>query len=444
MDMFLNLIQERLQQVKRNPQNTDIVYLSLLLRSALQYFPDNTEYLNTLARVMHANNMSWECYKLARHSHEINGNADAAEILRQIEYPPFPVNVTFEIATICNLRCPLCEYGTGNLNRPQKLMTFEQFERAWTMLAPTTQRLTMVGYGESFLNPDIYRMLDLVPEQVYVYIDTNGNVDLNCEQIIKKGVNEIVFAVDGINQEMYEQYRVGGNLDRVLTNIRTLINTKQRLGRSNPFVTFKFILFKHTEMYVDQALAMARQLGVDRVRVEPCHTYPHFGKDNIDRFAPVHTKQRIRYVDFEHHEICPTADRLAFHCTVPYTRTVITIDGDVIPCCSGKVENIIFGNVFEHSFIDIWHSETARNFRRKVLKNRWQVPGCRVCSESLFHFGKFLDGTCLADEPVVIPDRPTQWHLSQRRVSKEEIHALLESGRKQEADYFIRNNKVEN
>ncbi len=62
--------------------------------------------------------------------------------------------------------------------------------------------------------------------------------------------------------------------------------------------------------------------------------------------------------------------------------------GDVVQCCAVLMSNKrpflrehSFGNVFEHSFTEIWNSERYRRFRHQVNQPQGKVPlmcsGCR-------------------------------------------------------------------
>ncbi|MFQ5788426.1 MAG: radical SAM protein, partial [Thermodesulfobacteriota bacterium] len=157
----------------------------------------------------------------------------------------------------CNLKCPICHYGTGLLKRKGKLMKFEDFCHIWDKIKDSTRQLIIVGQGEAFLNKDIYRMLDyikdstfhyrdrqgnLINEPVWTYIDTNGNVTLDYEKLLECNLDVIAFSIDGINQETYEQYRINGNFQTAVQNLRSLVEARKVMRLNKPRIIMKCIL----------------------------------------------------------------------------------------------------------------------------------------------------------------------------------------------------------
>ena len=72
------------------------------------------------------------------------------------------------------------------------------------------------------------------------------------------------------------------------------------------------------------------------------------------------------------------------HCTA-WLMPFIFVTGHVIPCCSGnEAGNRDFqkatslGNIYEHSFKDIWNGEKYKTLRKMIRENK--VPtACRDC-----------------------------------------------------------------
>ena len=445
MDVFLNYLNNRMADVRRQGQAVSPMELALLLREGMKYSPGNPVLLTELACLMAGQGLAWEAYRLARLAHGLDGNARAASVINLVENPPLPQEITFETTTVCNLKCPLCENGAGQMTTARQHMPYETFAAVWEKLRPTTKRLILVGYGETFLHPDVYRILGCVKGTPYVYIDTNGNVDLDCERVIRAGVTDFTFSVDGINQEMYARYRRGGNLERVLRNVRALVAAKRRLGAARPTITFKFIVFKHTEMYVEEAKRLAAELGVDQFRLEPCTFKPCFGEEAFRQFMPLSPDhQRIDYVDFEKGEVGCPPHRDSRHCSVPMGSAMVTVEGELTACC-GTNHVTSFGNLITQSYEEVWRSPEYARFRLKVMANRHAEPVCRVCSRELHSLGRFFEGTELAEAVPPPQSEPVagRCYLKDNRVSAAEMAELVAAGRTKEAAYFASIGKAE-
>ena len=70
-----------------------------------------------------------------------------------------PVHITIEPTTACNLRCPVCETGSGILKRPKGEMSLENFKKIIDKIAPHTNTILFYYMGEPFLNGDAYEMI---------------------------------------------------------------------------------------------------------------------------------------------------------------------------------------------------------------------------------------------------------------------------------------------
>ena len=81
---------------------------------------------------------------------------------------------------------------------------------------------------------------------IYLYISTNGLLldAEKCGRLVKAGVDEITFSVDGADQKTYAAYRRGGDLEKVLENMAALVQERNKTGREVPYINWRYILFK--------------------------------------------------------------------------------------------------------------------------------------------------------------------------------------------------------
>lgn len=407
---------------KKNKQNLSLKWL--FFSQMVRYFSNNTFILNLIGEKLLHKRKRWEAYALLKRSYDIDANQKAAQLLSKIENPPLPKIATIEISTVCNLGCPLCRTGSGILNRPPKFMRFKEFCQIWEKVKESTERLIIVGQGETFLNKDIYKIIEYAKrDNPYVFIDTHGNVDMDHERIINSGLDEIEFSIDGINQEMYEKYRVKGNFKRVIQNLQQLVQAKHKLKAAKPNIVFKFIVFRHTEMHLEDAEKLAESLGVDEFRIEPCVFQTVYGEEKLRRFLPHSPEwQKIEYVDFEKEIIGVPKVYDSKHCNIVFTNLNVLIDGSVDFCCAINNDYISAqGNLFEKSLSEIWYSEAANKFRLKVLKDRWELKACHDCSYPKKDFSKFLIAAKLAKPEIEKEVPSTRIYIKDLKDSSKEI-----------------------
>ena len=202
----------------------------------------NRKYLNLLQALR------------ARHEHALTVDA-------------LPFDVTVNTSTGCNLSCPYCEVGKGELLRPAGLMRKEHHDSIMAPLWPTMFIARYFGTGESLLNPKLPEMIAQGREWgVYSVISTNFSLKLSdayLDRLIDSGLTLLSVACDGATKDMYEKYRVGGQFDLVMENMRRVIARKRERGLQYPLVEWRFLVFSHNEHEVPLARQMAQEMGVD-------------------------------------------------------------------------------------------------------------------------------------------------------------------------------------
>ena len=304
----------------------------------------------------------------------------------------FPTKVSIETGNICNLRCPLCPTGTNETKVPKGFLTLEKFEHIIRQLGPTTETLDFFDWGEPFLNQDLLPMIRHAKTRyphLRIIVSSNMNIPRctpeHAEQVVRSGLDHMILSLDGATQETYAKYRVGGSLPDALRNVRWIVEAKRRLRSRTPTMTWNFLVFRHNEHEVEQARAMASELGVD-------FTAGLMRTDcGEEIFLPMGERLRRdgdwipenpRYSQY-------TPDMLGRHvsdCKKPWTTVAINWDGYVVPCGSVyDCRTYNYGNVFERSFREIWNGEPYRQARRAIM-NRASGTGtvCETCKHNGF------------------------------------------------------------
>ncbi len=409
-DTFKNYITQQVTKYNNGkPLNNidDLYQCAFVMKNYLKYEPDNSSLLAAMADIMRQLKYHGEAYSLAEKAYNIDKNESAGKIIYFYKNTPLPSVANFEISTVCGLKCPMCQHGYGGNLHPNLFMPLDTFKSMWDKVKSFTNVVYLLGGGESFMHPNIYEIMEYCKDATIV-IHTNANTKMNFDKIIDY-VNQIHFSVDGINQEMYEKYRVNGSFEKVINNIRGLVKAKRQRNAASPEILFKFIAFKHTEQYADEAYELAESLDVDSFRLEPA-AFPglHLGIDTYNEFMPTKAEfKRLGYIDFEKNEMCLPRYKDNACCTASFISYFVNVKGDISACCTLSTHpNIItFGNLSENSFEEIWNHPKYQDFRIKVLKDRWQEPKCRGCfSAQPESAGKFFEGTNFKKEPY--------WHDS--------------------------------
>ncbi len=152
--------------------------------------------------------------------------------------------------------------GTGHLR-------LEDFER-FIDHNPQLQLIELSNYGEIFLNPELVAIFAYAQEKGVSCSAING-VNFNTvkdeviEALVVHEMREISFSIDGASQETYGKYRVRGDFEVVLRNIRKLVEYKRKHRSDLPRMRWQYILFGHNQHEVGEARALAAELGMDFV-----------------------------------------------------------------------------------------------------------------------------------------------------------------------------------
>jgi len=117
--------------------------------------------------------------------------------------------------------------------------------------------------GEPYLNPDFLDMVKYAHDKgIYTATSTNAHylTDEKAKKQLKCGLDRLIISVDGTTQDVYQQYRVGGKLDKVLEGARNIVKWKKELKSKTPFVFFQFLVVKPNEHQIEDIKKLGKKL----------------------------------------------------------------------------------------------------------------------------------------------------------------------------------------
>ncbi|MBN2452648.1 MAG: SPASM domain-containing protein [Candidatus Omnitrophica bacterium] len=297
----------------------------------------------------------------------------------------YPIHLDFELSAACNLQCPQCilqvdpgELEPSNPYHPDNRGKRIDFAKYKEIIDDGIRRgLRSVTFGvnnESLLIPDIARYVAYARSAgvLDVILITNGTLltgKLSAE-LIAAGLTKLYFSIDAATESTYRIVRKGGDLQRVVSNIRSLLAMKRKLKSMLPVTRVSFVKSKINERELDEFVRSWKD-KVDFVSIQayinPAQGYP--SRDAQQEMFYIESK------DLKNPGPCPQ----------PYQRLTIYHDGTVHPCCHWYGATLIVGNIFLESVYDIWNSMRMREIRRSVNSNDNKTPReCRICREAVF------------------------------------------------------------
>lgn len=172
-----------------------------------------------------------------------------------------------ELTTHCNARCPQCsrtnqhDVSKRNSFVPLQQSSLEQFKK-WFPIIKIKHFHFSGKYGDPGMCKDLKQIVEYIinsNSDTTISINTNGSMRNEEFWFDLCGIGrerlELIFDVDGTNQEMHSFYRRGTSLDKVLNNIEAACQTVSK-------VSVLTVMFKHNEDYIEDIQNMCRKYGV--------------------------------------------------------------------------------------------------------------------------------------------------------------------------------------
>ena len=290
-----------------------------------------------------------------------------------------PTSISLEPTTSCNLRCPECPSGLRNFTRPTGMLDDEVYKKVIDELAPRLSYLIFYFQGEPYLNPKFLEQVKYANgKKIYTATSTNAHYlnDQVARETVESGLDRLIISIDGTTQETYEQYRVGGKLEKVIEGTKNIVKWKNELKSKTPHIIFQYLVVKPNEHQLDDVKQLANELGVNEVGFKTAQIYEY---ENGSELIPTNEKySRYRQLPNGKWAI---KNKLVNHCWKMWHSCVITWDGKVVPCCFDKDAHYQLGEMKDQSFQSVWRGEAYQQFRQSLIKSRSEIEMCRNCSE---------------------------------------------------------------
>ncbi len=290
-----------------------------------------------------------------------------------------PLSISIEPTTACNLACPECPSGLKQFTRATGNIKMDLFDKILDEIGKTTSYMIFYFQGEPYIHPGLFQMIQKASSLgIYTATSTNAHFlnEKNARKTVESGLDRLIISIDGSTQEVYESYRINGNLDRVIQGTKEIIKQKKILKSSTPHIIFQFLVVRPNEHQIEEVKTLGKELGVDEVRFKTAQLY-NFQKGN--ELMPLNNKyNRYRKTDAGNWEI---KNKLDNHCWRMWHSCVITQDGAVVPCCFDKDAQHELGDIKLMPFKDVWNNDRYLSFRAQLMKSRKEIDICRNCSE---------------------------------------------------------------
>jgi radical SAM protein with 4Fe4S-binding SPASM domain len=290
-----------------------------------------------------------------------------------------PISISIEPTTTCNLGCPECPSGLRQFSRPTGNLKADFYETVIEQFKKYTSYVIFYFQGEPYINPKFLEMVKLAHDNnMYTATSTNAHFlnPKSAAKTVESGLDRLIISIDGTTQDVYEQYRVHGKIDKVIEGTKNIIAAKKDANSKTPHVIFQYLVVRPNEHQIEDVKRLANELGVDEVRFKTAQVYDY--KHGNPLIPTIEKYARYRKMADGTYRI---KNKLLNHCWKMWHSCVITWDGLVVPCCFDKDATHQLGDLKEHSFDEVWKSGSYQNFRKALLKSRNEIDICTNCTE---------------------------------------------------------------
>jgi MoaA/NifB/PqqE/SkfB family radical SAM enzyme len=330
------------------------------------------------------------------------------------ETPPVPLPTFLQVEPVgqCNLRCRMCAIQfrrDGPPHGPPAFMDFDTFTRVVDQF-PTLRELQLQGLGEPMMHPRFFDMVAYAARRS-VRVGTNTNLTLlnppRAERCVTSGLADLHVSLDGATAATYERIRVRARFDRVLANLRLLLQTRRRLASATPLIDLIVVVMRQNLHDLPDVVRLAHAEGLDSVFVQ--HLCHDFGESSL----PEHYRPMRDFVDAQtllgedparversfqearaaarecgvRLRLPPT--RLRLHppgtpgpkrCDWPWRGAYVSYQGLAMPCCMvATPDRIHFGSMAAEGAAAVWNGPAYQAFRAR-LSSENPPEICRSCS----------------------------------------------------------------
>jgi MoaA/NifB/PqqE/SkfB family radical SAM enzyme len=270
---------------------------------------------------------------------------DHSEFLSTKGQIPNPLCVDIETASICDLGCPHC--FRDYIMTPDKIMSEDLFNKIIQMVSELEIPSIKLNWrGEPLLNPKLCKFITQAKKKniLEVMINTNATkLDAKMsENLIKSGLDQIIFSFDGGTKRTYDKMRPGrfseNTFEKVYSNIKQFAEIRKKLNSKFPTTKIQMVLTKDTREEIKDFYKLFNDY-VDDVTV--IHYHERGG--NMSQLNKKNKEKIINYTSrnglSSDTPFMVTADEQVYlstkrkSCPQIFQRLMVTYDGKVGMCC---------------------------------------------------------------------------------------------------------------
>lgn len=272
---------------------------------------------------------------------------------------------------ICTAKCSMCTIKKWS--RKRLIMSDETFEKILKKFHPYKEKIDFLSLffcGEPLLDKTICNKIKIAKELEFSGIGFSTNAtELKkeiSENIIKAGLDTIIFSIDGIDKQTHENIRVDTNFDCVVTNVKNFIKIRNEIN-GNTRIIIRFIRQESNKeqwptFLKNWALLLNKDIGDDILKFDV-----HNWGGELEEYDKKDSNKKLLEKELICHDI--------------FEKMVIYTNGNVGLCCIDANGFYDIGNVIDNDPIEIYNSQIFKHHRNLMKEGKIsELEHCRNCT----------------------------------------------------------------
>lgn len=288
---------------------------------------------------------------------------------------PYPSQLDWELNNSCNLRCPMCTWSVEKTHGEgsKSWFPFDKFKEIITDGVPKGLKALDMSYvNEPLIRKDLPEFIQFARQAGILDIGLNTNAMLltadYSRRLIASGITRLQFSLDAFSKEAYDKVRVGGDYERVMSNVLRFLEIRKEQGVDLPLVAVSFVKQRDNEQDLDGFVEFWEG-KVDYLLIREYLTPVLPGTAHYEDKSKMFSGARHTVDDFK--------------CTKPWQRLVVRHDGTLLPCCTFQGAFLPVGNLNGQSIEEVWTSPKMRGLREMHRLGQFRRNKiCEACALS--------------------------------------------------------------
>jgi hypothetical protein len=245
-------------------------------------------------------------------------------------------------------------------------MDIEWYKQVLDELGPYLFYLNLYNWGEPLLHKEFPEMVAYA-KRWHIKVLASSNLSLRLERaylerLVRSGLDRLKVGIEGTNPETYARYRVRGDFDLVLANMRTIQEIKSELGVRHPEIAVAFHVFAHNQDAIEEARLSYRSWGADRISFPGAFVSAQAEQQGIGAST-------VAQYNLYRPEGMPSP---GVPCSWLWGAIVANPSGSISPCCGVVEQRADFAQDARGRSIigHVWNNTLYRRARAGALRHR--------------------------------------------------------------------------